>query len=149
MNQIHVFVKEVEVSAVAGLHHALAGQLQSLGDVARDHGKSRGHRHAELADQALDFLEVAGNAAHAQADHFALVVEARHGTVSVGTHRDVVGCHSGFQYRLHAVSRRTDRAGAARGDVDVAAGKTEFDGALEDIGVTRAVRRTDVLVPFF
>ena len=65
--------------------------------------------------------------------------------MSVGTHRDVVGCHSGFQYRLHAVSRRADRAGAARGDVDVAAGKTEFDGALEDIGVTRAVRRTDVL----
>ena len=98
MNQIHVFVKEVEVSAIASLHHALAGQLQSLGNVARDHGLSSGHRHTKFTDQALDFLEVAGNAADAQANHLTLVVETRHGAVSVRTHRDVIGRHTGFKH---------------------------------------------------
>ena len=65
--------------------------------------------------------------------------------MAVRAHSDVIRGHAFFEHGLDAVGRRSHRAAAARGDVHVAARQAEGDGALKDVGVTRAVGRADVL----
>ena len=65
--------------------------------------------------------------------------------MTVGAHRHVVKRHARVEHGLDARGRSAHGAGAARRDVDVAARETELDRPLKDVGVARAVRRTDVL----
>ena len=74
-----------------------------------------------IADETDGFLEVSVHAAHAEADHFALVVEAGHGTVTVGRERDVRRVDARGDRLDDGLGRMVEAAGGARRDVDPAA----------------------------
>lgn len=88
------------------------------GDVRGREREGLFDRHVEVADEADGFLEVAFHAAHAEAHHFTLVVEAGHGAVAVGGERDVRRIDAGGDRLDDGLGRMVEAAGGARRDVD-------------------------------
>lgn len=93
------------------LDDALTFERERFGDGA-GHRQQCG-RQVVAARKFLNGLDVAHDGADAEADHFARLVEARHGAVAVGAHRDAVDGHAVFDGHVIGVGRAAHVVAAA------------------------------------
>ena len=139
-----VFRKEAGVAAGALRDDALVRKAERRSDVRRDKGQRLFDRHAVVSDETLEGEEVAFYAAHAEARHFALLVKARHGPVTVGGKRDELRVDPGFEGRENGERSIVETARSTRRDVDVTALEGKLDRGVEDVTDAAAVGRADM-----